>query len=137
MKCIDLKAAFPNLRITHDPAAATAKEKRDPWTYQLVCRYGTVWPYGGSRLAVDVDGHPAVANQLGRLPGMRCVQDGDAEKSFTFDISRHPEVFAVIRPLRKRGRKGGTKATAKQQTAGTANLTKSRRRRERATASLK
>jgi hypothetical protein len=103
---IDLKARFPEFRVTLDPAA---ESRADPWLYQIPGRYGVIYPYGGDRLAVEVDGHPEIARRLGALRA-KLVQDGDDEKTFTFHVSLFKQVAGIIRVFRKKTNRRTTEA---------------------------
>src|SRR5262249_13624280 len=94
--CIDLRHRFgARYRITHDPAAVTWGERRDPWMMELRCEGGTIYPLGGSKLAVEVDGRPWTAKALATLPG-------DTETTFAFDVSRFDAVAQIVRPRKRR-----------------------------------
>ena len=62
----------------------------------------TIYPFGGDRLAVEVDGRPGLVKQLTALPGVGLWQDGDGEKTFLFDVARFEAVAAVVRPRKRR-----------------------------------
>jgi hypothetical protein len=80
-----------------------AKEKGDPWMMQIPCKgMVTIYPNGGSKLAVDCDYHPQIARQLASIPGVDLAQDGDQEKTFVFDVSLIDQVAAIIEPRRRR-----------------------------------
>jgi hypothetical protein len=103
--CVNLAARFGrDYKITHDPAARTRSQKRDPWMMQLPCRGEgvTIYPFGGDRLAVEVDGRPGLAKKLAGIPGVVLWQDGDGEKTFLFPVGRFTEVAAVVKPHRRR-----------------------------------
>jgi hypothetical protein len=103
--CVNLTERFGrDYKITHDPAARTRRQKRDPWMMQLPCRGRgvVVHPWGGGRLAVEVDGRPGLAKQLAAIPGLKLWQDGDGEKTFLFDVALFDAVAAVVRPRRRR-----------------------------------
>jgi hypothetical protein len=103
--CVNLAARFgQDYKITHDPAARTRRQKPDPWLMQLPCRGKgvTIYPHGGDRLAVEVDGRPGLAKQLVAVPGVELRQDGDEEKTFLFDVALFRPVAAVVRPRRRR-----------------------------------
>ncbi len=124
--CINLREAFPQCRVSFDPAC---EDKADPWMQQIRCKRGYIYPFGGSRLAVECDYHPAAVKQLEALPFVECTQAGAGEYTFVFDMSRHREVFAIVRPLRRSGPARGRQPTRKELEAGRANLLKSRKRK--------
>jgi hypothetical protein len=73
-ECIDLRERFgAEYRITWDEA----REGRDesPWLMQIPCRGGiTIYPFGGTLLAVEVDYHPQLACTLRKM-GLGLHQD--------------------------------------------------------------
>lgn len=98
--CIDFRKRFGSeLRIGLDPSAASPT---DPWMLTLKCRFGTIYPHGGDRLAVEVDHHPGIARQLVALPGVVLHQDGDREKTFLFDAAEFDSVAAIVLPRKRR-----------------------------------
>jgi len=75
----------------------------DPAYMILLCKYGHIYPAGGNLLAASVDGHPIVANRLGRLPCCRVEQDGDfGELTVVFDVADFDTVARIMRPRRRR-----------------------------------
>jgi hypothetical protein len=103
--CVNLAARFGrDFKVTHDPAARTRPQRRDPWMLQMPCRGKgvTVYPFGGDRLAVEVDGRPGLAKQLVAIPGVELGQDGDGEKTFLFEVALFEAVAAVVRPRQRR-----------------------------------
>jgi hypothetical protein len=106
VKCVNLRETFGRKwRIDWDPAydpRHVARESLDPWMMQIPCRGGTIYPHGGTRLAVECDYHPQVARQLGSIPGVELVQDGDHEKTFVFDVSLFDHVAVIVKPRRRK-----------------------------------
>jgi hypothetical protein len=106
--CINLLEAFGrDYKITFDPAYDSRRVPRrrlDPWMLQLPCRGKGVciYPHGGDRLAVEVDGRPGLVKQLLAIPGVELWQDGDREKTCVFDVARFEAVAAVARPRKRR-----------------------------------
>jgi hypothetical protein len=98
-------------RIAHDEAAATWGERRDPWMMTLPCagRGVTIYPHGGSVLAVECDGHPILARRIAAIPGVRIHQRGgnrdpdsfDGDTTFLFDVALFEEVAEVVKPRKK------------------------------------
>jgi hypothetical protein len=62
----------------------------------------TIYPFGGDRLAVEVDGRPGLVKKLAAIPGVELWQDGDGEKTFRFDVANFRWVAEVVRPHRRR-----------------------------------
>lgn len=99
-ECIDLHDRFGDVfQVARDPAA---ESRVDPWSLVLLCRHGVIYPYGTSRLAAELDGHPCLARRLAALPGVSVIQDGDRERTFLFGLQQFDAVAAIIRPRRRR-----------------------------------
>ena len=120
MDCINLRQRFGNVyRITFDPAydpRGVPRRKLDPWYMQITCRFGTIYPLGRDRLAVECDYHPGIAKRLASIEGVTPTQDGDGEKTFAFPVELLDAVVEVVRP-RRRSRRSAA------QIAHTATLT--------------
>src|SRR5262245_36652859 len=103
MKCINLAEQFGDVyRIGHD---AAAESRNDPWGMTLPCRFGTIYPFGGDKLAVDIDYHPAAARKVAAIPGVRVHQDGEwrGEMTFVFNVALFDAVAAIVKPKRLPG----------------------------------
>src|SRR6266851_8129387 len=105
--CVNLRETFgKRLRIGWDPAydpRHVEKEKQEPWMMQIPCMGGiTIYPHGGTKLAVECDYHPQITRQLGFIPGVELIQDGDHEKTFVFDVSLIDQVAAIVKPRQRR-----------------------------------
>ena len=102
MTCINLRQCFgAKYRIT--PARdidGKPLDANDTCTFQIPCRYGTIYPWGGDKLAVEVDYYPKRAAALTKMPGVECIQDGDQEKTFRFPIELFKAVAKIVRPHR-------------------------------------
>src|SRR6516164_5179299 len=94
--CVNLLEAFgEDYKVTFDPAYDRRRVPRrclDPWMMQLPCRGRgvTIYPFGGCRLAVEVDGRPGLVKQLAALPGWACGRSatGRRRSSSTWPASR-------------------------------------------------
>src|SRR5262249_6974448 len=104
--CINLAERFgTQYRIVFDKSYDARRRRRetlDPWFMEIPCRKGTIYPFGGEMLAVQVDGRPLTAKRLLSLPGVRLLQDGDWERTFRFDVAQFSEVAAIVLPRRRR-----------------------------------
>ena len=106
--CVNLLEAFgEDYRVTFDPAYDRRRVPRrclDPWMMQLVCRGRgvTIYPFGGDRLAVEVDGRPGLVKKLVAIPGVELWQDGTREQTILFDLALFEAVAAVVRPRKRR-----------------------------------
>ena len=104
--CINLRQAYgKDFRIGIDPAydaRGLHLDKLDPWCFVLPCRFGCIWPYGGSMLAVDIDYHGRIAKKVAELPGVRVLCDGHREKTYLFHVWMFDQVAALVLPQRRR-----------------------------------
>jgi hypothetical protein len=103
--CVNLRdLSAGRYRVTFDPAyhpRGVPRDQQDPWMMQIPCRGGiTIYPHGGTTLAVEVNGRPKRAFALRQL-GLTGHQDGDADKTFLFDAADFDRVAAVVRPHRR------------------------------------
>jgi hypothetical protein len=125
--CIDLAKHFGDkYRIGHDQAAITPSERHNPWMKTVLCRRGTVYPYGGDMLAVEIDYRPSTAKKLAAVPGIIHHQAGDAEQTFLFPLALFNQVAAIVKPRRRR--KLSAEQKAKLAVSGAAALARYRRR---------
>src|SRR5262249_15207695 len=101
IECVNLLERFGDrYRVTWDPAYdPKGVHVKDPWMMQLPCagRGVTVYPHGGTTLAVEVNHRRGICEKLAAL-GLTLHQDDDHEKTFLFDVARFDEVAAVIKP---------------------------------------
>jgi hypothetical protein len=110
---INLHARNPQYRRGWDPAA---RGNREPAMQLLLCRYGVIYAHGPGRLAVEPDGHPAIARRLRDL-GLTVHQDGDAEWTFLFPVEAFEDVARIVRPYRRRVNRPGARARSRQRLA--------------------
>jgi hypothetical protein len=114
--CLNLLETFgTDYRVTFDPAYDSCHVPRrclDPWLMQLPCRGKGVciYPHGADRLAVELDGRPALARKLAAIPGVELWQDGDGEKTFVFGLGLFDTVAGVVRPHRRPRLSAGRRA---------------------------
>jgi len=98
LTCINLRERFGRrYRTGFDDAAGN---RDDPWMMTIPGRFGTIYPHGRDRLAVEVDGHPRIAKQVAAIPGIVLHQDGDDEKTFVFPVDLFDQVAAIVEPKR-------------------------------------
>jgi len=105
--CIDLKKEFGSrYLIDRDPAyfAEYGPKPRvsDPWYWIIRTRTGHIYPQGGTKLAVSVDGHRGIVAKLKRLPFCQLQQDGTDGATFIFDVAECKRVARVVKPRRRR-----------------------------------
>ena len=108
MDCTNLQQILGDrYRITWDPAydpSHVPHDKRDPWMMQVPCegKGVTIYPHGGTILAIELNRRFQLANRLKVLPGVTLHQDGNTEKTFLFDVSLFDQVAAIVSPRTKR-----------------------------------
>jgi len=108
MNCINLQKRFGRrYRVAYEEsyyAEFGSRITREvPELMILLCRYGHIYPAGGTMLAASVDGHPNVAGRLRRLKCCRPHQDGDfGELTVLFDVADFAEIAKIMRPRRRR-----------------------------------
>ncbi len=107
MECVNLKKQFGRrFKVEYEESYYTERTKQtieDPWLMIVPCRYGHIFPHGGSLLAASVDGHPNVAGVLRRLRCCQVHQDGDfGELTVLFNLTDFGAVASILRPRRRR-----------------------------------
>lgn len=103
--CVNLLTTFGDrYQITYDPAYTPPRDKnaRDPWYMVIPCQRGAIYPQGGTRLVVEVDGRPTTIKRLKALNCVTLKQHGDHFASFTFDVTDFDQIAAVVMPRRRR-----------------------------------
>jgi hypothetical protein len=103
--CINLIEVFGDkYRVSIDRESAEGPRDKDPWLQEIRCqgRGVTIYPHGGSVLAIEVDRRPSIAAKLTALEDIRLHQDGDTEKTFLFDVSLFERVARIVKPKRRR-----------------------------------
>lgn len=104
--CINLKERFGNrYRISLNPAynsRGRPKKSLDPWMMVIPCRYGEIYPNGGTELVVEVLARSRLKDRLARLPASRVHQDADDICSFVFDVIHFEVVAKIVQPCKRR-----------------------------------
>ena len=100
--CLNLQALYGDrYRITFDPAAKLERNgRRDPWQFVIPCKYGGIFPFNETQLAVMVCGSRKVPEARGL--GLTIHQDGDTEAIFLFAPRQFGEVAKIAKPRKKR-----------------------------------
>lgn len=107
MKCINLRTRFGRkYRVTYEESYRAQYGPRarieDPALMVLLCRYGHIYPFGDSRLAAFVAGHPNVAGTLRRMTCCEVWQDGDdGDLTVLFDAADFVQIALIMKPQRK------------------------------------
>jgi hypothetical protein len=121
--CVNLREMFGEcFKITYDESfdpRGKHKHNLDPWAMQLPCegKGVTIYPHGGTRLAVEINYRLPLARKVAALEGVELYQDGDWEKTFLFDIALFEQVAALVKPRRRKH------LTEEQRQQALANLT--------------
>jgi len=106
MNCIILRNRFGDrYLITFDPAydpRHRPKKSLDPRMTIIPCRYGEIYPFGGTELVVEVVARSRLKLRLSQLPAVRIHQDADDVCSFVFDANDFAEIAEIVRPRRRR-----------------------------------
>src|SRR5262249_22465755 len=76
--------------------------RADPWLVVLPGRRGTIYPWGGDRLAVEVDGRPQLARPVGAPPRGGLGQDGGAGEAVTLPAELVEPGAPLVQPRRRR-----------------------------------
>jgi hypothetical protein len=102
--CINLAERFGRrYRVSFEAGGATKGQwaREDwPWLMEIRGRYGVVYPKGGEILQGMTD-RPRMGRKLRALPCVRSVR-GDAETIITFRVADAEQVFALLKPYRRR-----------------------------------
>lgn len=105
LTCVNLwRMLGDEYKISTDPAYDKAGIRRvnlDPWYFTIPCKYGTIWPYGGDVLAIEIDYHNPTAQKVRAIPGVKVKHDGDKEKTFLFPLRLFADVARLCHPYRR------------------------------------
>jgi hypothetical protein len=71
-----------------------------PWLMEIPCRYGLIYPKGGEILQA-MTGRPNIRAELRALPVILSSR-GDLETVVTFRVDDAEQVFALLKPYRRR-----------------------------------
>jgi hypothetical protein len=101
---IDLKTlAAGRYRITQDEAASIEPGgKKDPWYQVIPCRYGQIYPFSDTRLAIHSKGF-GIRLKLQAVNGLTIHNwSDDKEAIFLFGSALFNRVAGIVKPKRKR-----------------------------------
>lgn len=99
--CVNLKDTFGSqFRIIYDPVSGP-KPSKDPWMMMIPCKYGEIYPHGGTRLTFECRSGKIIG-QLRRHPKFTIKQDGDGEASFLFEADDLPLLEDELQPKKRR-----------------------------------
>ena len=111
--CINLKDVFGSkYKITFDESYSPKhknKDLLDAWYMQLPCKSKDVciYPYGNTKLCVEVNNKQKIAKQLLQLPNIKVHQNGGlrGNMTFTFDIKEFDLIAQIVKPKIKKPKK--------------------------------
>lgn len=104
MNPIDLRTlAAGRFRLGLDEAALIEPGgKKDPWYQVIPCRYGQIYPYSNTLLAVHSEGQ-GVRKKLAEISGLILQNwSDDGEAIFLFAPGLFDRVAEIVKPRRKR-----------------------------------
>lgn len=99
--CLNLRSRYGDRYVIKFEESRQGRE-RDRWLMVIPCKLGHVFPFGGTKLAASVDGHPKLARKIAALPGCRVHQDGSDGMTIVFDAEHFDAVAKIMRPKRRR-----------------------------------
>lgn len=97
MKCVNLMERFPKNRVIR-----TVPGTRDPWNFEMLCKYGHIFPSGENELGAATDRRGIIANKLAALDCATRVQHGDDGTNIYFDVADFRQIAKIIKPRQKR-----------------------------------
>ena len=74
----------------------------DPWTLQLLCQYGHIYPYSDEQLGYYCDAGKVMHRLMRDRPDIEVPQEGDVEAIFLFGPDQFGVVAKYAKPRRKR-----------------------------------
>lgn len=104
--CVDLRATFGRqyrIELEESYWAEKPEYRADQaaWLMIIPCRFGHIYPFGGSTLAAWTYS-PSRRRRLAGLACCRIHQEGDREITALFDVADFARVAAALRPRRRR-----------------------------------
>ena len=105
--CLNLRTTYGDkYRIEYEPSyhAEYGDNARvdDPWLQIIPCQHGHIGPFCSHRLFASTDRSGSIAKALRALPCVEVWQDGSDGLSVMFYPADAKQVFAVMKPRRKR-----------------------------------
>ena len=103
--CLDLPARYgARFKLRTEAGGATwgaTPEAERVWLWEVPCKYGVVYPQGGTRHAAALTSR-RIGHQVAALPGI-VASRGDVERVVIFDVADAEPVLALLQPrLRRR-----------------------------------
>jgi hypothetical protein len=109
-KCINLKSTFghqyqveyeESYYAQYGPNART----EDPWLMIIPCRWGEIYPWGTSTLALSIefDAPASRIDRLMRLPWIKIHQHGSDGLTILFPLGHFDEIAQIVQPRRRPG----------------------------------
>lgn len=83
----------------YDPSLSASHSRGDVlWGYEILCRFGKIYPYSSTCLGVSVEGHYYISSRLRRM-GLRSIQGYEV---FALSLDQLDDVAEIVKPRRKR-----------------------------------
>ena len=103
---LDLNLYGDRYKIAIDESAFCKDEsKRDPWYFQIPCKYGHIYPISDKHLGFWCDSGGIKARIIREVPGCELIQDGKGEGVFRFTPGQFDSISEYAHPIKKRGRR--------------------------------
>jgi hypothetical protein len=99
--CIDLRSTYGDRYVIRYEESRRGLE-RDKWLEIIPTRCGHLFPWGNSKLAASIDGHPKLARRVAALPTARVHVEGTDGTTVLFDISDFDAVARIVKPICRR-----------------------------------
>ena len=103
-ECVNLAEQFPRYRIQWEADGVTKPNWPPadwPWLMEIPCRHGLIHPHGRTTLTAVVTS-TRIARHVAKLPCIQRTTGGPSEMRVRFDVADAEQVFALMRPRRKR-----------------------------------
>jgi hypothetical protein len=98
MECIDLKKIAKKWKCSYSEEV-NGKCNGCEWYVEIRGKYGTIYPWSKTKLAVCSEGHGVISQKIKRLNGTTATQ---GEVTFIFSEDMLPEIASIIRARKKR-----------------------------------
>jgi hypothetical protein len=115
--CLNLAELFGGRFVVRfDPAYEFQEGSEDrAWAMMLRSRFGVIFPFGGHRLAVEVEGRPSIRKRLDSLKCCKRYIAGERFGCWLFHVRDFERVAAVVKPARKRAWTGTERHRSRNQ----------------------
>jgi len=102
--CLNLQLVYGlEYKINYDQTAyAEQNGRKNPWHFQIPCKYGYIYPYSNTKLAFYCRGYKIKQRIIRELPEIELIQDGDIEGVFIFTLNQFEKIAKYARPKKRR-----------------------------------